>query len=164
MQPLVWRLGTLVLAFFTLVVFASTSEPQAKEPLRRSEYGAFALVCKRELSALGETSRHPMCVHVPPSKIAPASLLKYLRSSGVPVSASTACYPKGELPRGLEISVREIRRGPGLSLSIKVETGDITIKPDSHFGELLRFGTYRLSRTSGHQWSIVDYVDEMPKN
>src|SRR5208282_2906681 len=149
-----WMLGrvldnrrlVLVLLFLAMVVAPTTLQPQRAERLQQSEFGAFVLICKQELSSLAETLARPICVHVPPAKGAPECLIRYLQAENFPVSDGKACYPAGQLPRGSEIRIWEIKRGPGSKLAIKVETGNLTPDPGAHVGNLLRLGTYRLSK------------------
>ena len=116
-----WVLGVAMLACAGLVSSQRASHAQADEELRPEEYGAFAAVCDRELTAVGEKATRPLCVRVPPRKSPPERLLRYLRMARVPVSAQRACYPRHQLPRGMEISLEKIRRLPGPILELKVD-------------------------------------------
>lgn len=164
MQDLVFSGWRQILAFLAMAIVPTTLMPQTEEPLQPSEYRAFALICKQELSALGEKMVRPICVQVPPSKGTPKSLIKYLRSMNIPVRDGRACYPPGQLPLGSEIRIWEIKRGPGKQLAIKVETGNLTPEPGAHVGDLLRLGTYRLTKSDKQAWSIDRYDDEKSKN
>jgi hypothetical protein len=136
---------------------------QAREQLRRNDYGAIALVLKHELSATADRAVKPVCIRGPVAKTPPRSLLQYLIQAGIEVSGPNACYLHGA-PRGMEVRLSNFRRGLDSSLSISVETGRSTPEPGVHVGELLRLGTYQLKQTDNNKWEIVSYTNERPVN
>ena len=156
-----WVLGVAMLACAGLVSSQRASHAQADEELRPEEYGAFAAVCDRELTAVGEKATRPLCVRVPPRKSPPERLLRYLRMARVPVSAQRACYPRHQLPRGMEISLEKIRRLPGPILELKVDTASNQPQPAEHVVVPLRLGTYRLKRDAAGTWVVVDYANDL---
>jgi hypothetical protein len=162
MQLRIRGLRILVLLAASLVIAVLASRAQAPEQLQRSDYGAIALVLKQELSATGNRAIKPVCVRGPLTKTPPRALLHYLNDSGTRVNGPNACYPHEAPPHGLEIALNHFTHGPGSSLSVTVETGDLTTKPGVHTGELLRLGTYQLEQSDDHQWRIVSYTNELP--
>lgn len=150
-----------MLAYIGLDYGASRILARGHEQLHQDEYGAFAAVCKQELATVGEKATLPLCVRVPPTKRPPKALLNYLRGAQVQVSAQTACYPPNQSPRGMEISVEEIRRLPGGALELKVDTADNTPEPEEHLIVPLRMGTYRLTRNAEGSWVILSYVSSI---
>jgi len=163
MKQHVLAVAILVLVFDGLGSGVGGSLDQAREELRRDEYGAFAVVCKEELAAIGEKGTRPLCVRVPPTKTPPKALLIYLKKAQVPVSLQGACYPRNRAPRGMEILLEEIRRSPGPALELTVDTANHTPEPGEHLIMPLRLGIYRLTRTAEGSWVVVSYSDGMVK-
>ena len=148
------------LPFFGLAPGVTGAHGQAREELRRDEYGAFAVVCKAELAAIGDLGTQPVCVRVPPTKAPPNALLAYLRAAQVPVSPQGVCYPRHQVPHGIEISVEEIRRLPGPVVQFKVSTTNLKPLPGEHLIVPLRLGTYRLTRSDNGDWVVERYKAE----
>lgn len=134
------------------------SAQAVQEKSQSAEYGAVLLVCRAELHAVSGRVISPLCVSVPPDGGTPESLLSYLPLHGIAVDKMSACYPRGELSRGLEIRLRQLKRSPEGQLEMTVETGDLTFRPGIHFAEALRFGTYRRKQNEACKWTILNYT------
>lgn len=156
-----YRIGAVMLAVALLTIAIPVSEIRAEEELRSDDYGAITAVVRQELSAVGKRLIRPVCLRGPVTKVPPKSLFMYLSRAGVDVREPNECYPAEGSPRGLEISLSALKREDS-SLTITVETGDITPRPGVHVGELLRLGTYELKEAEDHTWKIVSYKNARP--
>jgi hypothetical protein len=155
---MIWRANSLLvlLALSLLSAFQCAAEPQDK--LSPDEYESVVLVVKAELKELGDKSAPPICVGVTPFRRAPEALLNLLVRRGLPISEQGACYPPKQYPRGTDISVQGIRRGPEGELNLIVESANVTLGPETHVGELIRRGTYRLKKNEKDEWTILNYT------
>jgi hypothetical protein len=43
---------------------------------------------------------------------------------------------------------------------MRVEAGDLTVRPGEHLAQLLRRGTYHLKQNEAGKWQIADYTKE----
>jgi hypothetical protein len=145
---------------------AAQTHPQR---LRNEEFDTIALIYNSELAALGDAALFPICI-VPPAGTPSKALLRYLHRGGFPVSDEVICEPataRGgqhhpkDYPHGLRISVDNLVRDPDGTLSFRVDTVDLTIRPGVHFALLLRRGIYHLKRNEAGEWQIVGYTKEI---
>lgn len=154
---------TLLLAAIT----ATLSQVADSRQLRLDEYEIAALIYDSEIEALGDRALYPTCIALP-SGVPTQPLLKYLQRGGYQVSGPELCDPASssggqhhprDYPHGLRIFISNPQDGQNGLLRVKVESGDLTLRPGRHFVSLLRRGTYNFKRENG-EFKIVGYTKE----
>lgn len=158
-----------VLGFTMLLVISATAIVPSPVPrsrhLRPDEYDVAALIYNSELEALGERALYPICIALP-SGVPTKPLIKYLRANGYPISVPALCEPamSSRHPRdyshGLRIFIDDPQDGQSGQFSVKVESGDLTVRPGQDLATLLRRGIYNLKRNESGEWKIVAYTKE----
>jgi len=155
----------IVSCWLSTAAMAGQGAPQGLKP---DEYDGVALIYNQELSALGKRALFPICIGMP-SGMPTKPLVRYLRRGGFEISDEAVCEPAmvpggqhhpKDYPHGLRIFIDKFQREAGGVISMRVEAGDLTVRPGEHLAQLLRRGTYRLEKNEGGKWQIVGYTKE----
>jgi len=162
-----WRFVLTVSYCLTFAAMASGGQG-APQGLKSDEYDGVALIYNQELSALGKRALFPICIGMP-SGMPTEPLVRYLRKGGFEISDEAVCEPAiapggqhhpKDYPHGLRIFIDKFQREAGGVISMRVEAGDLTVRPGEHLAQLLRRGTYHLKQNEAGKWQIADYTKE----
>jgi hypothetical protein len=118
------------------------------------EATAFAVRLEVEASQL--KARNDLCVALDTRlEMREKHLVSMLKAGGLAVHSHEWCN-RG--PRGFSVLVgAPIKRTVDGAYEVKVEVGDLTIKPGEHFATMLKQGTYRVRLEKGSQPELILY-------
>jgi hypothetical protein len=144
---------------------AAQGTTKDSEGLRANEYAAVGTIYNNELSALGRRALYPICIGVP-SGVPLKPLLKFLQDYGYELSQPSLCEPAmaqssrrrpKDYTHGMRIYLNNPERHSDGSINIRVEVGDLTVRPGEDLATLLRDGVYHLKLDDKGQWQIIGY-------